>query len=307
MTKFAVIIPAYQAANTIGRALSSALSQEPPPDEVVVCDDGSTDHLLDALQPYLEHITLVRQRNSGLNAARNAAIRAATSEWVVLLDADDEWLPGRLSAISEVADFALDGLDIITTDAYVRKDDQPLYRYYENIPIPSQTSDQKHAIIRDNFVFVSAAVRLSALKRIGLFTPGMAHDSEYEGWLRLILSGSRVAVIESPLAIYDLSGDGHASSDRVGALEHDAQALDMAVRLCTGEYRSAVLSRRRRVYHQLAIRRAAMAVSRGDRMECLRLVLTSRAPLLLRTKLVLAAIAPRAAMRRLSTSNSVVK
>jgi len=307
MTTFTVIIPAYQAAHTIGRALSSALSQEPPPDEVVVCDDGSTDHLLDALEPYLDDITLIRQSNSGLNAARNAAIRAATSDWIVLLDADDEWLPGRLSAIREVADFAADGLDIITTDAFVREDNQPLRRYYENIEIPGPTSDQKHAIIRGNFVFVSAAVRLSALKRIGLFTPAMAHDSEYEGWLRLILSGSRAAVIESPLAIYDLSGEGHGSSDRVGALEHVAQALDMAGRLCDGEHRSAVLSRRRSVYHQLAIRRTAIAVSQGDRKECFRLALTKGPSLTLRTKLVLSAIAPRAAIRRLDISERVVK
>src|SRR5919106_6197910 len=88
---FSVLVPAYQAAETIGEALDSALGQTAPPLEVIVCDDGSTDDLDGALASYTERIVLLRKQKGGAASARNAAARAASGDFVALLDADDEY------------------------------------------------------------------------------------------------------------------------------------------------------------------------------------------------------------------------
>ncbi len=91
-----VVIPAYNAAKTIERALASVLAQTAPAQEVIVVDDGSTDataHLAQA-----RGVRVITQTNAGTGGARNAGIRAATGAWIALLDADDEWMPTKLEA-----------------------------------------------------------------------------------------------------------------------------------------------------------------------------------------------------------------
>ena len=83
---FSVIIAAYQAADTIGDAVQSALAQTAPAHEVIVCDDGSTDDLTGALASYRDRIMLLRKENGGAPSARNVALRAASGEFVAQHD-----------------------------------------------------------------------------------------------------------------------------------------------------------------------------------------------------------------------------
>lgn len=93
-----VVIPTYNRASVVGEAIESALRQTRPPEEVIVVDDGSTDDTARALRSFGERIRVIRQDNAGVSAARNAGVRAASSEWIALLDSDDEWLPEKLEA-----------------------------------------------------------------------------------------------------------------------------------------------------------------------------------------------------------------
>ncbi len=97
MTTISVIIPTYNRAHTLSRALDSVLAQTHPADEVIVIDDGSTDSTVELLQNSYPNVTLIQQQNRGVSAARNSGIRASHSEWVALLDSDDEWLPDKLN------------------------------------------------------------------------------------------------------------------------------------------------------------------------------------------------------------------
>jgi glycosyltransferase involved in cell wall biosynthesis len=91
-----VVIPAYRAAGTIGRALDSLLGQTHRPDEVIVVDDGSTDDLDAALVPYAGLARHVRKPNGGAATARNLGIDQARGDLVAFLDADDYWEPTKL-------------------------------------------------------------------------------------------------------------------------------------------------------------------------------------------------------------------
>jgi glycosyltransferase involved in cell wall biosynthesis len=91
-----VVVPAYNAAWCVGKAIDSVLAQDFRDVEIVVVDDGSTDDTASVVQGYGDAARLVGQANGGLSSARNAGIRAARGELVAFLDADDWWLPGKL-------------------------------------------------------------------------------------------------------------------------------------------------------------------------------------------------------------------
>lgn len=94
-----VIIPAYNARDFVADAIHSALSQDHPAVEVIVCDDASTDDTAEVVRRFEPRVTLVRMaRNGGIGAARNAAIAASSGAFLAPLDADDMFLPGKLAA-----------------------------------------------------------------------------------------------------------------------------------------------------------------------------------------------------------------
>ncbi len=91
-----VVIPAYNRSSFLPRALDSVLEQSYPPREIIVVDDGSTDATGDVLSRYGKRITIIRQNNRGVSAARNRGIEQAEGEWIALLDSDDAWMPNKL-------------------------------------------------------------------------------------------------------------------------------------------------------------------------------------------------------------------
>ncbi len=101
MPYFSIIIPMYNRAGYIGRALDSCLSQDFIDFEVIVVDDGSRDGSADVVRQYNDpRIRLIcHERNRGRCPARNTAMEAASGQWYVFLDSDDELTPGALTRI----------------------------------------------------------------------------------------------------------------------------------------------------------------------------------------------------------------
>jgi glycosyltransferase involved in cell wall biosynthesis len=91
-----VVIPAYNSAKTLPRALDSVFSQSLRSYEVIVVDDGSTDDLSGALRSYTNRVRLLRQDNAGPSAARNNGVRQANGTYIAFLDADDFWHSRKL-------------------------------------------------------------------------------------------------------------------------------------------------------------------------------------------------------------------
>lgn len=93
-----VIIPTHNRARQVARAVDSVLAQSVAPQEIIVVDDGSDDDTGAVLAGFADQVRVLRQDNRGVSSARNLGIRAATGEWLALLDSDDWWLADKLAA-----------------------------------------------------------------------------------------------------------------------------------------------------------------------------------------------------------------
>jgi glycosyltransferase involved in cell wall biosynthesis len=91
-----VVIPTYNRADLLPRAIASALEQTRAPDEVIVVDDGSTDDTAAGCRAWADRIRYLSVPNGGVSAARNAGIASARGAWIALLDSDDVWEPTKL-------------------------------------------------------------------------------------------------------------------------------------------------------------------------------------------------------------------
>lgn len=91
-----VIIPTYNRADLVVRAVKSALAAITPDDEIIVIDDGSTDDTAEVLREFKDKVRYYYIENSGLNKARDTGIAHASCPLVAFLDSDDEWLPDKL-------------------------------------------------------------------------------------------------------------------------------------------------------------------------------------------------------------------
>jgi len=92
-----VVIPTYNRAGLVTRAIDSVLAGSSADDEVIVVDDGSTDTTLDVLRAYGDRIRVIRGRHAGAGSARNLGIRAATRPLIAFLDSDDAWMPDKIA------------------------------------------------------------------------------------------------------------------------------------------------------------------------------------------------------------------
>lgn len=97
MPKVSVIIPTYNRAKLIRRAVDSVLSQSYKDYEIIIVDDGSTDNTKEILANYDGSIRYIYKNNEGISATRNRGIKEAKGEFIAFLDSDDEWLPDKLA------------------------------------------------------------------------------------------------------------------------------------------------------------------------------------------------------------------
>jgi GT2 family glycosyltransferase len=222
-----VIIAAYEVAGVIEDAVRSALEQTVPPLEVVVSDDGSSDGLEEALAPYRDDIVFLRNEHRGVAAARNAAVEAASGDFVVVLDADDAFLPERLEALGQLA-AARPDLDLLTTDAYLEANGKVVRRCYDRtwrFPV----REQRLEIVRRNYVFPHAAVRRERLRGAGGFDESIRWTSDWECWIRLVLGGAVVGLVAEALSSYRIRATG-LSANELGHLRGTMDTLAAAAR-----------------------------------------------------------------------------
>jgi glycosyltransferase involved in cell wall biosynthesis len=223
---FAVVIPAYEAAATIGEAIESLRAQTAPPAEIVVCDDGSEDGLEHALEPFRDQIRLIRGEHRGVAAARNALLQEATADFVVPLDADDVYAPTRLQRLGELA-VQRPELDILATDAVFVSAGRPSGRFSEGTPFAVE--GQAEAILDRCFV-ICPAMRRERLLEIDGYDERLRTAEDWDVYLRLILGGSIAGLVDQPLLEYRL-GSESLTAGRVQTLGERAYMLEKAAAL----------------------------------------------------------------------------
>ncbi len=218
---FSVIVPVYQSAAVIGDALASLFSQTRIPDEVIVSDDGSTDDLGAALEPFQDRITVVSGPNAGPAAARNRALGVASGDFVASLDSDDEFLPGRIEALEHAARARPD-LDLVATDVVFEANGRSTGTFNAQASFPE--NGQRSAALDRCFVAVPA-MRRSRLLAIGGFDESLRTSEDWDVLIRLVLAGASAGLVDEPLYRYRLRPDS-VTADRLGALRSRVDVLD---------------------------------------------------------------------------------
>jgi glycosyltransferase involved in cell wall biosynthesis len=189
LPRIAVIMPAYNRAGLIGRAIDSVLAQDFDDFELIVVDDGSADDTVDVVRRYDDpRIRLVELgRNQGSNAARNAGIRSASAPLIAFLDSDDAYLPHKLSTV--VAQFDREhGLDVLV-DSFLKLNPPNSKRAQVKRLNPVVTSTEEFArrlFARELWKPTSAiTLKREAALRAGLFDEDVARRQDLEFLIRL--------------------------------------------------------------------------------------------------------------------------
>ena len=204
--KFSVIIPVYNKADTIAESLQSVLSQTETDYEVIVVNDGSSDHLHDVLSGF-PTIQLIDQENGGVSVARNTGIHAAKGEYICFLDADDLWLPSHLEEMSLLID-QFPAADMFVTSHITTTTDGKTFHSSKSIADFEQRfiSDNLFALLNNRAYSIihtnSICIRKTVLEANHIyFEPGEKIGEDTDVWYRTALCSS-VAISKHETTVY---------------------------------------------------------------------------------------------------------
>ena len=210
MPFFSVVIPAYNAAATIGFALDSLHRQTWQDWEAIVVDDGSSDRTAQIVATFGRfdpRIRIVKLENGGPARARNiGAMRHAEGQFIAFLDSDDIWLPTKLAttAAALCLEPNLDGL-------FGR------VRFFRDTPSDSQTLSRGHCgrltvqdLVGENPVCTMSnlTIRRTKFLEVRGFYEALRHSEDLECLIRLVASGAAIAGIDAAEVCYRSSPSG---------------------------------------------------------------------------------------------------
>jgi peptidoglycan/xylan/chitin deacetylase (PgdA/CDA1 family)/2-polyprenyl-3-methyl-5-hydroxy-6-metoxy-1,4-benzoquinol methylase len=228
MAHISVVIPAYNREHTLGRTLDSVLAQSFDDWRVVIVDDGSADATLRVASGYAgrdHRITVHSQPNAGVSAARNRALDAVDSPWVMFLDADDWLADGALDELSAcvAAQPELDlihgrGVRVMSDGTHVAEPPVPLGE--DLFTIFARTCA---------FSIHTCVVRTELVHAVGGFDESFETCEDWDLWLRVTRTRPRSAAITAPLGFYRIRAD---SASRAGRrlMEDGCRVIDLGHR-----------------------------------------------------------------------------
>lgn len=244
--RFSVIIPAFNAATTLTRAIDSVRAQSWPVHEIIVVDDGSTDDTANVARRFGDAVRLIRQRNSGVSVARNAGAAAATGDWLAFLDADDWYAPDRIKLhaawIEEDAT-----LDCLTGDYEYRDGDGTLLgtsmAQHESgrmmqakaagaARVVMETPAEMTAFVADHFGDThTLSVPRARFIELGGYPTGFKVCEDVHFLTRLVARSRRIGVICQSLGVYVIHGGSATRRNPVAAQRENVRTLSDLVRL----------------------------------------------------------------------------
>jgi GT2 family glycosyltransferase len=221
-----VIMPTFNRADTLPRALSSVLAQRTyAPAEIVVVDDHSGDASGEIARSYGARV-IRHERNQGAAAARNTAVAAATQPWLAMLDSDDEWLEDHLEVL-----WRLRGGHVLVAGASMACFDEagqpPMYS--GTVMPRARTLRSPASLIPLNPLSASAVlVAREAVVAAGGYNTELGYAEDWDLWLRVLERGTGV-ITPSVVCLYHVHA-GSKSQHSVGP----AEAHDRIVRSYVG-------------------------------------------------------------------------
>lgn len=204
-----VIIPAYNAAATITRAVASVRAQRGKGIEIIVINDGSSDKTVEvvraAIEPGENIIVLELATNSGVSAARNAGIAIARGAYLAFLDADDIWLPGKL--VKQIAVMQSDpAITLVSCNSQMTSaEGVPLKEGHLNRP-PVQGAEAWKTLLVYNFLPTPTVLaRTTLVRQLGGFDESLAVGEDLDLWIKLGVAGKIAVLSDILINYYDLN------------------------------------------------------------------------------------------------------
>jgi glycosyltransferase involved in cell wall biosynthesis len=187
--RVSVVLAVYNATWCVGRALDSVLAQTRVPEEILVCDDGSTDGTPDWIaNRYGERVTVLRLPHRNAAATRRVGLDQASGEWLAFMDADDTWLPAKLERQLEFIErhpevrwLSCDGA-LVSADRVIRA--SWLADYFD--PVRDRVGDLMPPLMERCFPLMSSMiVEREAYRQVGGIRAEIVYSHDYDLWLRL--------------------------------------------------------------------------------------------------------------------------
>ena len=211
-----VIIPTFNRAEKVVRAISSVLSQTCTDFEIIVVDDGSTDETEHAVGQFGEHIIYIpHPSNLGVSAARNTGVKRSGAPLIAFLDSDDHWFPEKLAVQVNFFNDHTEAVACQTEELWIRNGRRvnPMKKHLK----PS--GDIFEPSLKLCLVSPSAVMlKRSLLDEVGLFDEDLPVCEDYDLWLR-IACRYHIHLIKKALVVKE-GGDpdqlsaGHKGMDR---------------------------------------------------------------------------------------------
>lgn len=194
-----VVVPVYNGASTILRALDSALAQTHAVQEVIVVDDASTDVDLQCALSGIERTSVQRipRRSGSPSAPRNLGVQHASGDWIAFLDSDDEWAPQKIER--QLAELKASGAEMCATNAWRQEPNKDRSLFFARLPAQASLLD----LLGGNIVITSSVVaHRSLFEHCGNFPPGATMIFEdWAMWLR-IAARAPIVLVDEPLLTY---------------------------------------------------------------------------------------------------------
>ncbi len=221
-----VIIPSFNRAHTLTRALQSVLAQDHAASEILLIDDGSTDNTAERVQQDFPSVRYCYQDNAGVSAARNLGIAQAKGEWLAFLDSDDAWLPQKLhrqwQALQRQTRYRL----CHTDEIWIRhgKRVNPMHKHRKQGGFIFQ-----HCLPLCAISPSSVMIHRTLFDEVGLFDTSLPACEDYDLWLRITASHPVLYLDEALLTKYGGHSD-QLSRQHWGMDRFRIQALENILR-----------------------------------------------------------------------------
>lgn len=227
-----VVIPCYNSAAFLARAVDSLLAQTLSPTEVILVDNGSTDGTWLLIEQYRsQYPTLVhtaREARRGAPHARNTGLEMATCEWVQFLDSDDELLPEKLA--TQIAAAKAAEADLVAGSCFIYQWDGNTYT--KRVSAVHETNPWMGLITSRLGRTTSNLYRRTALQAVNGWRTDLRSSQEYDLMFRLMQAGFKLACVAAPQAIIHVQENSiHKSKDVARSLEVTDTYLALRLRI----------------------------------------------------------------------------